>query len=64
MNWLGMNALMLLSTLCAQEKPAFEAASIHANNSSEIGQSFFDPSGAGRLVRAPTPHAMCYFILL
>ena len=49
MNWFGMSALMLLSTLCAQEKPAFEAASIHTNNSSEIGQSFFDLSSAGRL---------------
>jgi uncharacterized protein (TIGR03435 family) len=46
----GLSALMLLSTLWAQEKPAFEAASIHANTSSEIGQSFFNVSGAGRLV--------------
>src|SRR5215831_7131941 len=49
MKWLGLSALILLSTLWAQEKPAFEAASIHANTSSEIGQSFFDISGAGRL---------------
>ena len=45
----GLSALLLLSTLWAQEKPAFEAASIHANTSSEIGQSYFDLSGAGRL---------------
>jgi uncharacterized protein (TIGR03435 family) len=50
MKWFGLSALMLLSTLWAQEKPAFEAASIHANTSSEIGQSFFDVSGAGRLI--------------
>jgi uncharacterized protein (TIGR03435 family) len=49
MKWLGLSALLLLSTLWAQEKPAFEVASIHGNNSSEIGQSFFDLSGAGRL---------------
>ena len=49
MKWFGLSALMLLSTLWAQEKPAFEAASIHANTSSEIGQSFFDLSGTGRL---------------
>jgi len=41
---------MLLSGLLAQEKPAFEAASIHASTSSDIGQSFFDLSGAGRLI--------------
>jgi uncharacterized protein (TIGR03435 family) len=46
----GLSALILLGTLCGQEKPAFEAASIHANTSSEIGQSFFDVSGAGRLI--------------
>src|SRR5215469_7763925 len=45
----GLSTLILLSTLWAQEKPAFEAASIHANTSSEIGQSFFDLSGTGRL---------------
>jgi uncharacterized protein (TIGR03435 family) len=49
MKWFRLSALILLSTLWAQEKPAFEAASIHANSSSEIGQSFFDLSGAGRL---------------
>jgi uncharacterized protein (TIGR03435 family) len=49
MKWSGLSTLMLLSTLWAQEKPAFEAASIHANISSEIGQSFFDLSGAGRV---------------
>ncbi len=49
MKWFGLPALMLLSTLWAQEKPAFEVASIHANNSSETGQSFFDLNGAGRL---------------
>ena len=40
---------MLLSSLWAQEKMAFEAASIHANHSSEIGQSFFELTDAGRL---------------
>jgi uncharacterized protein (TIGR03435 family) len=50
MKWFGPSALMLLSTLWAQERPAFEAASIHANTSSEIGQSFFDLSGSGRLI--------------
>ena len=40
---------MLLSALPAQEKPAFEVASIHANVSSEIGQSFFELNGVGRL---------------
>jgi uncharacterized protein (TIGR03435 family) len=49
MKWFGLRTLILLSTLCAQEKPAFEAASIHANTSAQIGQSFFDLSGAGRL---------------
>jgi uncharacterized protein (TIGR03435 family) len=49
MKWFALSTLVLLSTLRAQEKPAFEAASIHANTSSEIGQSFFDISGAGRL---------------
>src|SRR5262252_1233202 len=48
MKWFGC-ALMILSTLWAQERPEFEAASIHANTSSEIGQSFFDLNGAGRL---------------
>jgi uncharacterized protein (TIGR03435 family) len=50
MKWFGPSALILLGTLCAQEKPSFEAASIHPNTSSEIGQSFFDVSGAGRLI--------------
>ena len=50
MKWFGLSALMLLSGLLAQEKPAFEAASIHASTSSDIGQSFFDLSGAGRLI--------------
>jgi uncharacterized protein (TIGR03435 family) len=50
MKWFGLSTLMLLSVLWAQEKPAFEAASIHANISSEIGQCFFDLSGAGRLI--------------
>src|SRR5262249_39278522 len=50
MKWLGPSALMLLSSLWAQEKPAFEAASIHANTSSETGQPFFDLSGAGRVI--------------
>lgn len=50
MKWFALSALVILSTLRAQEKPAFEAASIHANTSSEIGQSFFDVSGAGRLI--------------
>jgi uncharacterized protein (TIGR03435 family) len=50
MKWFRLSALMLLGTLWAQEKPAFEAASIHANTWSEIGQSFFDLSGVGRLV--------------
>src|SRR5215831_19446898 len=50
MKWFGLSALMLLGALSAQERPAFEAASIHANTSSDIGQSFFDLSGAGRLI--------------
>jgi uncharacterized protein (TIGR03435 family) len=50
MKRLGLSLLLLLSTLWAREKPAFEAASIHTNNSSEVGQSFFDLSGAGRLI--------------
>jgi len=50
MKWFRLSALILLSTLWAQEKAAFEAASIHANSSSEIGQSFFDVSAAGRLI--------------
>jgi len=45
----GLPALMLLSALWAQEKPSFEVASIRANTSSEIGQSFFDINGLGRL---------------
>src|ERR1044071_9410474 len=49
MKWFGTPVLMLLSTLCAQEKLVFEAASIHANHSSEAGQSFFDLNDAGRL---------------
>ena len=49
MKWLGIPGLMLLSTLWAQERPAFEVASIHANKSSEAGQAFFDLNGAGRL---------------
>ena len=40
---------MLLSTLSAQQKAAFEAVSIHANRSSENDQSFFDLNSAGRL---------------
>ena len=50
MSWFRLSALILLSTLWAQEKPAFEAASIHANTSSEIDQSFFDLSANGRLI--------------
>ena len=49
MKWFRTLALVLLSALWAQEKPTFEAASIHANKSSEAGQSFFDLNGAGRL---------------
>jgi uncharacterized protein (TIGR03435 family) len=49
MKRLGLSSLLLLSTLWLQERPAFEAASIRANTSSEIGQSFFEVGRGGRL---------------
>jgi len=49
MKRLGMAALILLSALWSQGRPVFEVASVHANRSSEAGQSFFDLNGSGRL---------------